>query len=466
MVAVTGASAAMQDADPTIAIVEEHLVVGKRSVPRRRLRIETRTEEVEERIGIDLASDEVTVERVPVGREIEVPPAIRTEGQTTIIPILEEEVVITRRLILKEELHVTRRSTARQETRTVSLRRQRAIISHEPVTQFPEEGSMTDTATNPNLTAFFDTRAEADAAAERLRAIGVPAAGIRITGGEGFADRAPEAYQERGFWASIADFFFPDDERATYAEGLRRGGFIVTVSHVPPDRHDEAVDILEEEGSVDLDERSGAWRAEGWDETVSTASRSDDALGTAATAGMAGTAAAAASATGAMKTEDEKATAYDVDRLAATARTGTRDEDSEVIPVMEESLRVGKRDVNLGRVRVRSYVVETPATEDVTLREEHVTIDRRPVDRPLTGDEAAFRDRVIEAEEHAEEAVVSKEARVTEEISLRRTAEEHTETISETVRHTEVEIEDERRSAEEMKDRLKGKPVVTDKPIA
>ena len=116
----------------------------------------------------------------------------------------------------------------------------------------------------------------------------------------------------------------------------------------------------------------------------------------------------------------------------------------EIIPIVEEQLRVGKRDVNLGRVRVRSYVVETPVSEEVTLHSDHVEIDRHPVDRAVKAGEDLFRERVIEAEEHREEAVISKEARVTEEIALRRHQEDHTETVTDKVRHTEVEIEDAR----------------------
>ena len=125
---------------------------------------------------------------------------------------------------------------------------------------------------------------------------------------------------------------------------------------------------------------------------------------------------------------------------------------------MEEQLRVGKRQVDMGRVRIRSYVVETPVQESVKLRSERVFVERRPVDRALSGTEAAFTDRVIEAEEHAEEAVVSKEARVREEIALRREAEERTETVSDTVRRTAVEIE--RLEAE----RLEVEPLRTNKP--
>ncbi|QQO46348.1 YsnF/AvaK domain-containing protein [Paracoccus sp. MC1862] len=112
------------------------------------------------------------------------------------------------------------------------------------------------------------------------------------------------------------------------------------------------------------------------------------------------------------------------------------------IDVVEEQVTVGKRQTEGGRVRVRSYVVETPVEQDVELRSERVHVERRPVDRPA--DSADFQERSIEASEYAESAVVQKEARVVEEIGLSKDVESHTETVRDTVRKTEVEIEDER----------------------
>jgi uncharacterized protein (TIGR02271 family) len=98
-------------------------------------------------------------------------------------------------------------------------------------------------------------------------------------------------------------------------------------------------------------------------------------------------------------------------------------------------------------VRIRSYVVERPVSEQVSLREEHVAVERRPVSGTtqagtISGD--PFQERTIEVEERGEEAVVSKEARVVEEVVVRKEAEQRTETISDTVRRTEVDVEDER----------------------
>ena len=116
----------------------------------------------------------------------------------------------------------------------------------------------------------------------------------------------------------------------------------------------------------------------------------------------------------------------------------------DTVQVAEEELRVGKREVGGGRVRVRSYVTERPVEEQVELRQERVTIERQPVDRPAMPGDAAFEARTIEAVERGEEAVVSKTARVTEEIGLRKDVERETETIRDTVRKQEVEVEDDR----------------------
>ncbi|WP_430256945.1 YsnF/AvaK domain-containing protein [Neorhizobium sp. DAR64872/K0K18] len=259
------------------------------------------------------------------------------------------------------------------------------------------------------ITAFFDDRSEADRAIERLSEAGIPRSAIKMIADGG--ETTTTTHESKGFWAELGEFFLADDDRNTYAEGIRRGGFLVTVSGYPFDLHDRALDILDYEGSVDIDERSKAWESEGWSRSGST--------------------------------EAYAASSYD--RTSGTATSTAIDADNEeVIPVIEEELRVGKRDVNNGRVRVRSYVTETPVSENVSLRDENVEITRRTVDRPLNGNEDAFVDRTIEAEEHREEAVISKEARVVEEISLKKTAQQRQETVSDSVRKTEVEVEDDR----------------------
>ena len=113
-----------------------------------------------------------------------------------------------------------------------------------------------------------------------------------------------------------------------------------------------------------------------------------------------------------------------------------------VIPIVEEELAVGKRQVQKGGVRVYSRMVETPIEESVTLREEHATIERHPVNRAVTeADLDALKVQSIEVTETAEVPVVGKSARVVEEVRVEKDVTERTEQITDTVRHTEVEVE-------------------------
>ncbi|WP_424140374.1 YsnF/AvaK domain-containing protein [Roseomonas chloroacetimidivorans] len=104
-------------------------------------------------------------------------------------------------------------------------------------------------------------------------------------------------------------------------------------------------------------------------------------------------------------------------------------------------MRVGKRTTKGGRVRARSYMVETPVKESVSLRDERVDVAQRSVDRRLTDADRTFEDHTIEAAKNAEEAVVSKEPRAKEEMVIRTDAAERVETINDTVRRQVVEIE-------------------------
>ncbi|GJE43571.1 YsnF/AvaK domain-containing protein [Methylobacterium soli] len=306
------------------------------------------------------------------------------------------------------------------------------------------------------VTAMYDNRAEAEAAQAKLVAAGIPQASIKLLAGTQTAQTAQtgtttgydHTRDEGGFWASLKDAFMPEEDRYTYSEGLSRGGTLLTVS-VEDTHVDTAMDILEEHGSVDLDEREAAWRKEGWS-GYGAASAAGTSTGTTGNPSMLGAAEAAGgipAATSGTSVTGARAGAADLRTGGAAGSTATAGTaaGTEYIPVVEERLNVGKRVAEHGRVRVRSYAVETPVEEQVSLREENVQVERRAVDRPVTAaDEALFADKTIEATEHREEAVVSKDARVVEEIGIRKEAGQRTETVSDTVRRTEVEVEDER----------------------
>lgn len=385
------------------------------------------------------------------------------------------------------------------------------------------------------LTAFFDSRDMAQKAHDDLVALGIPRQHVRLTEGSGTPETATDTTTGgKGFWEELKDLFLPNEDRYGYAEGLARGGHLVSVQ-VEEGLYNQAVDVLDRDGAVDMDEREASWRSSGWSgydtgtsvglgstgmaaagldtpaSRSSTDYRSDAATGMSAAGldatatrsatdyratsamGLTGTEAAGLSSNASTDYDASAGTVNDATAArsassalgspttgASSTATGTADSgiakggstgtggstamsgstavgggsaaagaaarsgDDEVIPVYEETARIGKRDVNQGRVRLRSYVVETPVQEQVNLRNEQVQVDRRPVDRPVSSADAVFQDRTIEAEEHAEQAVIDKETRVKEEIALRKTVENQTQTVSDTVRRTEVEIDDQR----------------------
>ncbi len=121
-----------------------------------------------------------------------------------------------------------------------------------------------------------------------------------------------------------------------------------------------------------------------------------------------------------------------------TSSTATGD---RTIPVVQEEMRIGKRAVQRGGVRVYSHVTEQPVEESVTLHEERARVERRPVDRPATAADFNMKDEVIEVIETSEEAVVGKTARVVEEVVIGKDATDRTQTVRDTVRRTDVEVE-------------------------
>jgi uncharacterized protein (TIGR02271 family) len=180
-----------------------------------------------------------------------------------------------------------------------------------------------------------------------------------------------------------------------YNEGVNRGGYLVTVS-CDDDKADEASAILRRCGAVDIDERAQSWRQEGW-----SGYREPEALSGAAT----------------------------------REREG-------VIPIVEEEIQVGKRQIQTGGVRVYSRITEIPVEEQISLREEHAKVERRPVDRPASElEREAFKERSYEIRETAEEPVISKQARVKEEVVVGTEASERTEVVRDTLRRTDVEVE-------------------------
>ncbi len=129
---------------------------------------------------------------------------------------------------------------------------------------------------------------------------------------------------------------------------------------------------------------------------------------------------------------------------ASSRRSGSYQGGEMVIPIVEEQLEIGKREVEGGGVRVNTHVEQVPVNEQVTLRDEEVHIERRRVNQPLDAATAgtAFQEGTFEVTETDEQAVVSKEARVVEEVVVSKDVQQRTETVQDTVRRTDVDVEE------------------------
>ena len=114
--------------EEVIPLVQEHLTVGKRMVETGTVRVSTRLEEQTETITADLQRENVVVERVPVDRVIEAVPDVRWEGDTFIVPVVEEVLVVEKRLVLKEELHIRPEKSVERVEKPVVVRRTVATV--------------------------------------------------------------------------------------------------------------------------------------------------------------------------------------------------------------------------------------------------------------------------------------------------------------------------------------------------
>jgi len=209
-----------------------------------------------------------------------------------------------------------------------------------------------------------------------------------------------------GLVGALTHVGVPHEDAAHYTEGVRRGGTLVAVKAQDEVAY-RVAQILGDDGAVDIDERAGQYKQEGYVPPVASQT------------------------------------------VAATTPTNasalaTNLQDQATVPVIEEQLKVGKREVEGGGIRVYTHVTETPVQEQVTLRQEHVTVDRQPVNRVASAADvtAAFQEGTIDVTARSEEAVVSKEARVVEEVTIGKRATDRTETISDTVRRTDVDVEE------------------------
>lgn len=254
------------------------------------------------------------------------------------------------------------------------------------------------------VVGLFETRAEAEAAMNDLVSSGFDRSDI---------DLKAAGADPSGLMRELEGEGVPSDDAKLYVEGVRSGDAL-EIAHTSDSQATMAQEIMNRHGALDIHD----------------AFTQRSAAPMAGAAGLAGAGMAASTMAASTKT-------------APPATTGAANLEGEtIIPIVEEELSVGKRQIQRGGVRVFQRVEERPVSEQVTLHEEHVTVQRHAVDRPISDMDASFKEGTIEMTETAEVPVVAKEARVVEEVVVGKTATDRIETVKDTVRRTDVEVEE------------------------
>ena len=251
------------------------------------------------------------------------------------------------------------------------------------------------------IVGLYDDRNTAHTVLQELEAAGFGEDHLRFTSR---ADGAATRYDldpDEANPAMLNTYGVEGDESKFYAEGVRRGGSLV-IARVHDANVDTAVDIMARHNPVRYEDRAADYLAD----------------------------------------YDEVATAYTNDQMTEN-RGRYAEQASQRLREIEEHLKIGKREVVRGGVRVNKYVDTSIEEETLRLRDEEIVVDRTAVNRELTPEEAdaAFTDQTVELVERDEEAVVEKTAVVTGEVTVGKDVNVREETVGGEVRSTRVEVE-------------------------
>lgn len=256
------------------------------------------------------------------------------------------------------------------------------------------------------IVTLFDTADHAEAARRNLEAAGFPGSEISIVGNKALTGSGP-ALKEPGMWHRLFGREIEQHEAAVYGRTVETGGVVLTL-RAPESDVSRAMGILDAHKVVDVKERAIAHGL------ISEKT--------------------AAAATAPLRTAAAGAGAF----REAIASPMSRD---QVLRLAEEQLEVGKRLVERGTTRIRRFVTEKPVEAQVALHEEHANVIRRAVSDPKFLTDIDWTDRTIEVTETDEEAVVSKSAHVAEEVVLSKEGSDRVQTVKDTVRRQQVEVE-------------------------
>jgi len=251
------------------------------------------------------------------------------------------------------------------------------------------------------IVAFYDKAEKARNAAHALEGSGFSSGDIGVLNRGSVSDRE---IRDSNWWQRLFGRSVSDQEGAVYRRTLESGGGVLTL-RTPETEVDRAMKILNGHGPMDLHDRLAS------NMTTTTPSN---------------------------VTTTTPPTMTTTAPPTGNVRTSTGE---EVLRLAEEQLDVGKRQVATGKSRIRRFVVEKPVQSQVTLHEEHCEVARRAVTDPTLAKDVDWKDQVIEVTETSEQPVISKTARVAEEVVIRRRGSDHVETVRDTVRRQQIEVE-------------------------
>jgi uncharacterized protein (TIGR02271 family) len=267
------------------------------------------------------------------------------------------------------------------------------------------------------IVAFYDKADKARNAAHALEDSGFSSSDIGVLNRGSVSDRE---FRDGGWWQRLIGRSVSDQEGAVYRRTLESGGGVLTL-RTPDTEVDRAMKILNGHGPMDLHDRTTTVER-ATDRVTSTVDRATDRV----------------TSTVDRATDRPTSTLTTTTPPVGPVRTVAGE---EVLRLAEEQLDVGKRQVATGKSRIRRFVVEKPVQSQVTLHEEHCEVARRAVTDPTLAKDVDWKDQVIEVTETSEQPVVSKTARVAEEVVIRRRGSDHVETVRDTVRRQQIEVE-------------------------
>jgi uncharacterized protein (TIGR02271 family) len=223
-----------------------------------------------------------------------------------------------------------------------------------------------------------------------------------------------------GLIGALTNAGVSEEKSHHYAEGVRRGAVLVTVN-AADELIEHAAGIMQRSGVLDVDKLAAQWRQSGWtgyNPKGEPYPRNE------------------------LSRQPDSDTGVESESVDESVEAHGGKEGELRVPIVKEELQIEKRQVQHGGVRVNRYISEIPVEEEVQLREESIKVDRRPADRPAgEADFESFKEGALELIETSEEVVVSKRARVVEELVIAKEVSHRTEIVRDRVRQMNVEVE-------------------------